>query len=89
MAVIVLISVLDWARGADDRTHLGRFVQTVIDGGAFTVIQRKALANLGILFTTNLSILVPVGIAFVVLVLARPVSWGSGPCSWPTTARRC
>ncbi|MCE0536953.1 hypothetical protein LWF15_15730 [Kineosporia rhizophila] len=79
VAVIVLISVLDWARGADDRTHLGRFVQTVIDGGAFTVIQRKALANLGILFTTNLSILVPVGIAFVVLVLARPVSWGVRP----------
>lgn len=78
VAAIIVISLLDWVRGPEDRTHLGRFVQTVIDGGAFTVIQRKASANLSLLFT-NLSIVVPFAIAFVVLVLARPVAWGVRP----------
>ncbi|MBT0771147.1 hypothetical protein KIH74_19560 [Kineosporia sp. J2-2] len=79
VVAIVLISVLDWLRGPEDRTHLGRFVQTVIDGGAFLVIKRKAEANVRILFTSYLSILLPVAAAFVVLVLSRPVSWGVRP----------
>lgn len=79
IAVIVLLSVLDWLRGPENRTHLGRFVQTVIDGGAYPVLKRKAEQNLHILFTSYLSALLPVAVAFVVLVLSRPVSWGARP----------
>lgn len=79
VTVIVLLSVLDWLRGPEERTHLGRFVQTVIDGGAWPVIKRKAEQNLRILFTSYLSALLPIAAAFVVLVLARPVSWGVRP----------
>lgn len=79
IAVIVLLSVLDWLRGPENRTHLGRFVQTVIDGGAYPVLKRKAEQNLRILFTSYLSALLPVAVAFVVLVLSRPVSWGVRP----------
>ncbi|MCD5314630.1 glycosyltransferase family protein [Kineosporia babensis] len=79
IVAITLIALLDWLRGPEQRTHLGRFAQTVLDGGAFTVIQRKAAANLDILFTSHLTILVPFAVAFVVLVLARPVSWGVRP----------
>ena len=39
-----LISVLDWLRGPDRRTHLGNFVQRILDGDALDVISRKAVA---------------------------------------------
>ncbi len=75
--LLTAVSVVDWLRPADERTHLGRFVQTVIDGGAFQVIGRKAEQNLTILFGSVLSVLVPVGALFVALVLLRPSSWGA------------
>jgi hypothetical protein len=39
-----VISVLDWLRGPDRRTHLGNFVQRILDGDALDVISRKAVA---------------------------------------------
>ncbi|HMI34750.1 MAG TPA: hypothetical protein VK499_11625, partial [Propionibacteriaceae bacterium] len=39
-----VISVLDWQRGPDRRTHLGNFVQRILDGDALDVISRKAVA---------------------------------------------
>jgi hypothetical protein len=39
-----LISFLDWSRGPDRRSHLGNFVQRIIDGDALDVISRKAVA---------------------------------------------
>ena len=43
--VVALISVLDWLRGPDRRTHLGNFVQRILDGDALDVISRKAVAS--------------------------------------------
>jgi hypothetical protein len=43
--VIAVISVLDWLRGPDRRTHLGNFVQRILDGDALDVISRKAVAS--------------------------------------------
>lgn len=79
IVVLIVLGVLDWLRAPGDRTHLGRFVQTVLDGGAWTVIERKAEQNFGILFGSPLSALLPFAVAFVVLVLARPVAWGVRP----------
>jgi hypothetical protein len=79
LAVLVTLSVLDWLRAPADRTHLGRFVQTVMDGGAWPVIRRKGEQNLRILFGSWLSVLLPFAVGFVVLVLARPVAWGVRP----------
>ena len=79
VGVLVVLMVADWLRPAADRTHLGRFVQTVLDGGAWSVVQRKGQQNLRILFTSWLSALLPFAVAFVVLVLARPVAWGARP----------
>ena len=42
---VAMISVLDWFRGPDRRTHLGNFVQRIIDGDALDVISRKAVAS--------------------------------------------
>lgn len=75
--VVVALSVADWLRPVADRTHFGGFVQTVIDGGALTVIQRKALQNWEILTGSYLTLLVPFGAVFVGLVLMRPSAWGA------------
>ena len=74
---LALVSVGDWLRPAEKQTHLGRFVQTVIDGGAWDVIGRKASQNLSILFGSELSLMVPFGALFIALVLMRPSSWGA------------
>lgn len=78
VVVLASLSLADWLRPAADRTHLGRFVQTVIDGGAWPVVQRKAEQNLAILLRP-ISLPVPVAVAFVVWVLARPARSGVRP----------
>jgi hypothetical protein len=45
LLAVAAISVLDWLRGPDRRTHLGNFVQRIIDGDALDVISRKAVAS--------------------------------------------
>jgi hypothetical protein len=42
---VAVISVFDWGRGPDRRTHLGNFVQRILDGDALDVISRKAVAS--------------------------------------------
>jgi hypothetical protein len=39
------ISFLDWRQGPDRRSHLGNFVQRIIDGDALDVVARKAVAS--------------------------------------------
>ena len=86
-AVVIGFSVLDWLRPPDSRTHLGRFVQTVLDGGLWPVITRKAAQNLDNLFGSWLTLLAIAGIALVVLVLGRPLralasAPDGGPFGW-------
>jgi hypothetical protein len=45
LLLVAAISVLDWRRGPDQRSHLGNFVQRVLDGDALDVISRKAVAS--------------------------------------------
>lgn len=75
--IVYLICLLDWLRPASERTHLGRFVQTVIEGGALPVIERKALQNWDILTSSFLTLLVPFGAVFIAVILMRPVAWGA------------
>jgi hypothetical protein len=77
VVVLTAVSVADWLRPPEDQTHLGRFVQTVIDGGALQVIARKGQQNLTILASSPLSLLIPFAAVFVALVLMRPSSWGA------------
>ncbi|WP_380173574.1 hypothetical protein ACFEMC_03265 [Kineococcus sp. DHX-1] len=76
--VLVAISVADWLRPADDQTHLGRFVQSVLDGGAWLVIGRKAVQNAQILSDSWLLVLLlgPAAV-FLVVALARPAVLGA------------
>jgi len=65
-------------RPASSRTHLGRFIQAIIDGGAWDIVVRKGQQNLSILLgNAPLTLLVPAALLFVAYVLARPTSWGA------------
>jgi hypothetical protein len=76
--LVMAIAVGDWLRPASQRTHLGAFVQQVIDGEAFTVVGRKFGAMLGITVGNwQLTLLSFVALAFLFLVLARPTRWGA------------
>ena len=77
-ALFLGIAFLDWLRPATERTHLGRFIQSIIDGGALDIVIRKGKQNLDILLgNAPLTLLVPAALLFVIYVLARPTSWGS------------
>ncbi|GAA2019131.1 hypothetical protein [Pseudokineococcus marinus] len=75
--VMALLATLDWLRAPADRTHLGRFVETVLDGGALDVVGRKISANLSVLTGNPQGLLVPIAALFVAFVLLRPGA--SGP----------
>lgn len=57
---ISLISYLDWRRGPAARTHLGSFVQRVLDGDAVDIVSRKGVTALE-------TIVSPVGIGAVLI----------------------
>lgn len=78
VGLFFLIAGLDWLRPTTQRSHLGRFIQSIIDGNAMDIIVRKAEQNISILFgNAPLTLLVPAALLFVIYVLARPTSWGS------------
>lgn len=75
LAVAVLavgtVAVLDWAGPPDDRSHLGRFVDQVLTGEAWTVVSRKAQANVDILLGSPLAWMLPVALVAAAWLL-RP-----------------
>ncbi|MGR6963895.1 hypothetical protein ACU610_05480 [Geodermatophilus sp. URMC 61] len=77
VAAVGTLAVLDWLRPPAERSHLGRFVEQLLTGEAWTVVSRKAEANLGILFGSPLAWLLPVALVAAVW-LVRPAGgrWG-------------
>ncbi|PFG34569.1 hypothetical protein [Sanguibacter antarcticus] len=72
LVVVSGFAALDWMRPEADRTHLGRFVDTVLDGGLLDVIVRKLEANFKTL-RNPLALVGIAGIAVIGLVLGRPL----------------
>jgi hypothetical protein len=70
--VVTAFGLADHARPVDQQTHLGRFVGQVLDGSAGAVIRRKAEANLALLFHSPLTALLPVVVAFLLVLFVRP-----------------
>jgi hypothetical protein len=90
--VVTGVAVLDWLRPATERSHLGRFVAQVVDGEAWTVVLRKAEANVGILLGSPLAWLLPVALVAGLWLLrpggllrSRP---GRGPAGLPVADAR-
>jgi hypothetical protein len=69
---VTAFAAYDYSRPPQARSHLGRFAAQVLDGGALTVIERKASANLGLLTHSVLTLLVPLLVLFVAQVVLRP-----------------
>jgi hypothetical protein len=78
-AFVILLSLLDWIRPAQSRSHLGRFVQTTLDGGAWDLIVRKLAQNATLFFSSPLSLLIPVVLVMFGYVLVRPSWWAAAP----------
>jgi hypothetical protein len=84
---VIGIALLDWLRPPDQRSHLGRFIDTVLDGGLWTVLLRKGEANLRILFGSEQTLLAIGGLLLVVLLVGRPARSAvsapdGGPYAW-------
>ncbi|AKT50631.1 hypothetical protein ADJ73_03685 [Arsenicicoccus sp. oral taxon 190] len=79
VTLVTALAVLDYLRPASSRSHLGRFVQTALDGGATDVVLRKAQQNLDMLLTAPLAFLVPVALVAAAWAVARPDSWLGRP----------
>ncbi len=74
-AVLAALAVGDWSRPPAARTHLGRFVQTVLDGGGWAVVTRKAEQNLGIITSSPVQLVLPLLAVVAGVALARPARW--------------
>ncbi len=70
VAVVGGFAVLDWLRPPADRTHLGRFFATVLDGGLWDVVGRKIAVNLRVLTSWRYLVLAIGGVALTWLVIA-------------------
>lgn len=67
------IALLDWRREPAQRSHLGKFVQDVLDGNGPDVIGRKLDANFGLLVDAPVIVLAAIPLlVLVVLTLLRP-----------------
>ncbi|CAN7569470.1 hypothetical protein LJR027_003950 [Terrabacter sp. LjRoot27] len=78
--VVGLVCYLDWRRPESDRSHPGRFLQTVIDGGAWDVMSRKLWAN--VTLAVHLPVLLVIVVALmvvVVMIVLRPGILGTEP----------
>jgi hypothetical protein len=82
-AFVVLLGLLDWLRPAESRSHLGRFVQTAIDGGAWDIIARKLAQNANLFFSNPLSLLIPIVLVIFGYILFRPSWWAAAPLRRP------
>lgn len=74
LAAISVFAAIDLARPSEDRTHLGRLVESVTDEGwdsFVTVVARKLGANLGVLTSTIWTAMVPLAIALAAYLLWR------------------
>jgi len=65
-------ALLDYARPARERTHVGRFLDQLLDGSAGTVVARKLGANFDLLTSGVLTLLVPLVVTVLAVLVLRP-----------------
>ncbi|HEV2068995.1 MAG TPA: hypothetical protein VGR26_04295 [Acidimicrobiales bacterium] len=73
VAAMAGFAALDLARPPEERTHVGRFADQVLDGGAGvgTVLARKLDANLSLLFSSVWALIIPVALVFLAFLVRR------------------
>ncbi|TDD32257.1 hypothetical protein E1287_23415 [Actinomadura sp. KC06] len=86
---VAAVAVADWLRPAASRTHAGRFVQDVLEGQAWQLVERKAGYALGSLAGGPLAWGTALVLAVLVVTLAWPGRFSPGYLdaalrAWPT-----
>jgi hypothetical protein len=71
VVAISLISYLDWRRGPAARSHLGSFVQRVLDGDAVDIISRKGVTAYETIVSVGGIISVVLGVVLWLLIFRR------------------
>ncbi|MFN8015924.1 MAG: hypothetical protein U0R17_04885 [Acidimicrobiia bacterium] len=66
---VSILALLDLSRPASQRTHLGRFAQSIFDGGAVSTLERKLAANFRILTGSMWIFVVLFSIAYLLYVV--------------------
>jgi hypothetical protein len=72
VVVVAIIAFLDFLRPEPDRSHLGRFVDTLVSGDAGAIVQRKLEANVSLLTSSVLTLMVPLVLVFLAFLVRRP-----------------
>lgn len=72
VAIVGVIAGLDYLRPEEDRSHLGRFVESLVRGDAATIVERKLEANVSLLTTSVLTLMVPLVLVFLAFLIRRP-----------------
>ncbi|MBM7824561.1 hypothetical protein JOD55_000388 [Arcanobacterium pluranimalium] len=62
-------ATIDWLRPVQSRTHLGNFVQSILDGEASEIIARKIAVNLRLLVTSSHRWVALAGVVLIVVVI--------------------
>jgi hypothetical protein len=71
VVAVGVVAYLDWLQPAGERSHLGRFVEQLLTGEAWTVVSRKGQANLSILLGSPLAKMLPVALVAAVWLVRR------------------
>jgi hypothetical protein len=72
VVTVTVLALLDHARPVESQTHLGRFVGQLLDGTAWTVVTRKADANLQVLTHSSLALMLPLTALVLWWLFRRP-----------------
>ena len=72
IGAVAVLGAIAYSRPAAHQTHLGRFVGELLHGGAWTVVRRKALADVHLLTHSPLTLLIPLLVVAGVWVVRRP-----------------
>jgi hypothetical protein len=74
--VMLTVLFLDWLRPADQRTHFGRFFDSIISGQALSVLARKIGMNVDILTQSWMTLVLPLIIIGVFWMALDPLRFG-------------
>ena len=75
VACVLVIGLADWLRPANERTHVGRFFQQVLDGTAHDVLLRKADYAVNSFTSGGSAVVALVALGALVAVQVRRDAW--------------
>lgn len=72
VGAVTVFALIDLARPVSQRTHLGRFAESLVKGEAGVVIERKLASNLSILTASIWGVIVIVALLYILFLFLHP-----------------